>query len=175
MKKIITVLLAACMLIPCIAAYGAQNEERIAVKINSDISGLTEQDESLLIEIKSGGIVYAKRSGSAVSATDYANSIYNGEFKPGRKYYISYTLEPAEGTELPDRITADEIDIECSDNVEVYHVAIVSADIRKDDDTYTHYKALMIQAAVTVDSNFPQRLAGMIYDFFIKLRAWQLY
>ena len=147
----------------------------VSVKLNSDIAGKTSADVDSLIELKSGSVVLHAIHGEPVSASDYAGTPYYDAFVAGRTYYISYCLCPADGYELPDELTDENLMIECGKNVTVYSKAITESHTRNENGGFDVEKALRIQASVLVDGNVFQRIIGWINDLILKIRAWSLY
>ena len=174
-KKLLALLLAFCALCACLLPAAAAQNERdvIKVKLNSAIAGLTDQDTEQLIELQSDNVVY--RAAGAVSIADYAGDVDFAPVVAGRTYYISYDLSPAPGFTLPAQLEEGDVEITCEKGVTVYAVQVVTAPIRNDDGTFMDSYGLMINAKVVADGSILQRIAGAVYDLWLKLRAWSLY
>ena len=186
-KKLVSVLLALCVLGGCLllpaaaqtidAQSGdAQSEFGvISVKLNSDVAGYTENDIDKFIEIRSANVVSSQRDGGPVSVADYAGTHEFGALVAGRTYFIDYAMVAAEGCTLPDNVEDLDVAIECGKGVSVYHTAIVSGPYRDEDGVMREYKGFRIQAKVVVDGNAFQRVFGWIHDLILKIEAWSLY
>ena len=176
-KKTVSVFLAVCsVLCLLLPAAAVQDMGVISVKINSDIAGFTEDDTEKLIELKSANVVYSERGDGPVSISDYAGTPCDGAAVAGRTYYIDYMLTAADGFTLPAAVGEGDVEIECSKGVRVISSQIVTAKIRVGDSAdFVEFRGLKIYAAVTVDSNAFQRVAGFIYDIILKIKAWSLY
>ena len=173
-KKILSLLLAVCALGACLLPAAAQSAPApVKVKLNSAIAGLTYQNTAQLIELQSDNVVC--RAEGAVSVSDYAGTVDFGPIVAGRTYFISYDLSPAAGFTLPEPLKAGDVEIACEKGVTVYSVQLVTAPIRNDDGTFTQVKGICINAKVVAQGNFLQRIAGVVYDVYLKLRAWSLY
>lgn len=176
LKKSMALVLAICAALCCIMpAYGAEKSDKISVKLNSDIAGLTEKDYEKLAEIKSGNIVYSFESGLPVLIADYAGTAESGPVKAGRIYYFYYNFTAAEGYTLPDEINDSTIDIQCGKGVKVIAANIVTAKKNDAKLNVVNYRGLAIYAEVKVDGNIFQRITGFIYDMILKAKAWSLY
>ena len=175
-KKTVAALLALCLLCLCALPAAALNDERISVRLNSDIGGLTEKDVEKIIEIKSDNVKYNTKPGGPLTIADYAGTAVMGKLKAGRTYYLYYTMEPAEGFTMPEKLTDENLEIECEKGARVISAQIVTFAYRIDENTIDHdSKGLMIHAAVVVDGNPLQRFFGIVYDIWLKIRAWSLY
>lgn len=175
-KKTVAALLALCLLCLCALPAAAKNENVISVKINSDIAGLSEVDVEKLFEIKSDNMIYCTKPSGPIHIADYAGTAVMGKLKAGRTYYLYYTMEPAEGFTMPEKLTDENLEIECEKGARVISAQIVTFAYRIDENTIDHdSKGVMIYAAVVVDSNPFQRFFGIIYDVILKIRAWSLY
>ena len=178
LKKTFSIFLAVFMLCCCLLPAVAADEPRYeayAVKLYSDIAGLTKKDVDRFIEIQCDNLVFAPRSDGPVYIVDYAGTPEYGTLTAGRTYYIDYSLVAAEGSTLPETISTDDILFDCGKGVSVYHVAIVTSNKRLDDGTFDRSKGLRIQASVLVDGNIFQRIIGAIHDIILKIKAWSLY
>ena len=178
-KRLIAIIAVICVLCGCAAFAAAQDEQNetgvISVKLNSDITGLTNNDVKKLIELKSDNVVLSTRRNSPVSISDYAGTPTTEPVKAGRTYYISYSLTAAEGYTLPEELHDGDVVIECGKGVTVYSTQLVSANIRDENDDFHLYRGLVIRASVVVDGNAFQRVIGFVYDLILKIKAWSLY
>ena len=176
LKKILCVLLSVLLMSLCLLPAAAQNETGvIRVRLNSDVAGCTERDAEALIEILSGNVVYTTRRADPVSVVNYAGTPDSGELKAGRAYDLHYQLSAAEGYELPEAITADNMIIDCGKGVDVYSVQITGGSYRDENGELVPHRGLVIYASVVVDGNLFQRVFGWFYDLLLKARAWSLY
>ena len=177
LKKAISVMLAVLSICFClIPAYAGEPEDDvISVKLSSNVADYTEKDTDKFIEILSDNVVYSTRGDTAVSVYNYAGTVYDGAVKAGRTYYVSYSLDAADGFTLPEELNDSNLKIECGKGVNVYSKQIVSATKKDDEGIKVVYRGIYIQATVTVDGNIFQRIIGLISDLYIKARAWSLY
>ncbi|MBQ6162966.1 MAG: hypothetical protein IK118_00655 [Clostridia bacterium] len=173
MKKMISVALALCLMFGCLLlpAAAAQNDDVICVRLHSDIAGCMSTDTDKLIEILSPQV----KLYSDIHISNYAGASEYAHMDAGRQYYIVYTLDAAEGYELPETISDDQISIECGKGVSLISYKIV--EIREAGTTLSEptHRALRIYANVIVDGSAIQRLVGWIRDIILKIRSWQLY
>ena len=176
LKKMGCLLLAGLIMCFCLLPAVAQDEaDVITLRLNSSIAGRTERDVEQLIEIKSGHVVYSTYRTSPVSVSDYAGTPDSGELKAGRTYTIRYQLSAAEGYELPEAVTAENVKIECGKGVTVYSVQITRGTYREGNGELVTHRGLLIHAGVVVDGNVFQRVIGWFHDLILKARAWSLY
>lgn len=176
LKKTVCVLLCALIACCCLTpAAAAEDAGVITLRINSDIAGSTARDTERLIEVVSGNVVPGTPKNSPVHVSDYAGTPTDEILVAGRAYNIRYNLSAAEGFELPEKVTADNVKIECGKGADVYHVAITKGTYREESGEPVTYRGLQIYAVVTVDGNAFQRLIGWIHDLILKIRAWSLY
>lgn len=175
LKKILCVLLSVLLVSLCLLPAAAQETGVIRLRLNSDVAGCTERDVEALIEILSGNVVYTTRRTNPVSAADYGGTPDSGELKAGRSYDLHYQLSAAEGYELPEAITEDNVIIDCGKGVTVYAVQITGGSYREENGELVPHRGLQIYASVVVDGNVFQRVFGWIYDLILKARAWSLY
>ena len=176
LKKILSVLLAACVMSCCLLPAFAQSElGTIRVKLNSDVAGYTENDIDRFIVIQSDNVVSSQQDGGPVSVADYAGTPEFGALVAGRTYFIDYAMVAADGYTLPDKLEDVNVEIECGKGVSVYHTAIVSGPYRDETGEMHEYKGFRIQAKVVVDGNAFQRIIGVIHDLILKIEAWSLY
>lgn len=176
LKKMISVLLALCVLFLCLlpAAAAGSNFGVISVRLNSDIAGLTKDDAEKLIEIRSDNVVYKTGNGGPVFFADYGGTAEDGALVAGRTYTAYYSLEAADGYTLPDILNDNDVQIECGKGVSVISTQILSAKIRGEDGNFKEYREVRIFAQVVVDGNIFQRVIGMIHDLILKIKAWSL-
>lgn len=175
LKKIICMLLALSVVCFCMLPAAAKETGVISLRLNSNIAGRTERDVAQLIEIRSGNVVFSEYRTSPVSVSDFAGTPDSGKLRAGRSYDISYQLSAAEGYELPETVTADNVQIECGKGVNVYSVQITSGTYREDNGELVTCRGLLIRAAVVVDGNVFQRVIGWFHDLILKAKAWSLY
>ncbi len=176
LKRTIGLLLTVLVLCFCLLPAAAQNETGvITLRLNSDIDGRTKWDVEQLIEIKSGNVVYSTYRTAPVSVSDYAGTPDSGKLKAGRTYNIHYQLSAAEGYELPETVTADNVKIECGKGVKVHAVQITRGTYREENGALVTCRGLLIYASVVVDGNIFQRVIGWFHDLILKAKAWSLY
>lgn len=176
LKKSISVLFAALILCLCLLPAVASNDTGvISVKLNSNLAGKTTDDVEAFIEIKSGNVVSRAIYGKPVSASDYAGTPYFDALVAGRSFYIDYELLPADGFELPDKITDNNLKIECGKNVTVYSKQITESHTRNESGGFDVERSIRIEARVLVDGNAFQRIIGWFHDLILKISAWSLY
>ncbi len=176
-RKIVSVVLALCMLGCCLILSAAAQEPvgRVSLKLNSDVAGHTDADYSAFITVVSGNVRISFHSGGPVYASDYAGTTTDEALVAGRTYYVDYLLEAEDGFALPDAVNEDDIEIECGKGVTVFAKQIVVSHARTDNGFVEDFRGLRIQARVLVDGNEWQRLIGWFYDLILKIRAWSLY
>ena len=176
MKKILSLLLAACLLGCCLLpAFAAEPVGKVSVRLNSNIAGCTRADYEQMFEIVSGNVVYSFRSSGPVSISDYAGTPEYAHMTAGRTYYLDYVLDAAEGYEFPEKLADEDLEIECGEGVRVYNKSIVVGPYREENGEIVRYKGLRIQASVVVDGNVIQRIIGFFTDMILKIKAWSLY
>lgn len=176
MKKMISVLLAVCIVFLCLLPAAAANDIGvISVRLNSDIAGLTRKDAEKMIELRSDNVVYRTDNDGPVFVADYGGTADDGVLAAGRTYYVDYLLVAADGCALPEKLNDGDVQIECGKGVSVISTQIVTADIRGEDGNFEPFRGLRIYAKVVVDGNVFQRIIGMIHDLILKIRAWSLY
>ena len=175
-KRITAAALLLCVLFcaPTQAA-GLSEIESVAVKLRSDLAGATEDEYDRCIELQSDNVVFTSRGDGPVSVSDYSGDMEQSPLVAGRTYYIDYTLEAADGYELPDNSAPVDVKAECEDGVTVIYSRNVSANIRQKDGSFKLYKGLQITARVVVKGNIFERIIGFFYDIYLKIRAWSLY
>ena len=175
-KKVLSVLLSLLIVCSCLLPAVALKEcGTISVRLNSNIAGLTKNDVQKLIELRSDNVKYGIRTSEPIGIANYAGSSENGKLVAGRSYTISYYLSAADGYVLPDQLSDSSLDISCGKGVSVISKSIVTSNIRLEDGSFDEVKGIRIFASVVVDGNFFQRLTGLFYDFFLKVKAFQLY
>ena len=175
LKKIICMLLAISVVCFCMLPAAAKETGVITLRLNSNIAGRTERDIEQLIEIKSENVIYSKYRTTPVAVSDYAGTPDSGKLQAGRSYDIRYQLSAAEGYELPEAVTADNVKIECGKGVNVYAVQITRGTYREENGELVTYRGLQIYASVVVDGNVFQRVIGWFHDLILKAKAWSLY
>lgn len=175
-KKVLSVLLSLLIVCACLLpALALQDCGTISVRLNSDIAGLTKNDVQKLIELRSGNVKYGIRTSEPVSFSDYGGSSENGKLVAGRTYTAHYYLTAADGYALPEQLTDSNLVIDCGKGVTVYNKAIVTSNVRLADGSFDEVKGIRIYAKIVVDGNFFQRMIGLFYDFYLKVKAFQLY
>lgn len=177
-KKIISVVLALCMLGCCLMLPAAAQEPvgKIRLKLMSDVAGCTEEDYQAFITVVSGNVRCSDHNAGPVSASDYAGTpIIEEPLVAGRTYYVSYLLEAEDGYALPEAISEDDLEIECGKGVTVYAKQIVVSHARTENGFVEDFRGLRIEARVLVDGNVLQRIIGLFHDIILKIRAWSLY
>ncbi|MCR5150497.1 MAG: hypothetical protein K6B52_04675 [Clostridiales bacterium] len=157
-----------------LSSFAAQ-ADKVSLKINSDIAGKTYEDFDSLIEIKSDNVVLNMRHNQPVHISDYAGTVMFGEVKAGRKYYIDYSLSPAQGYTLPEKEYDGFFEIETEKGVKIISARITGGKIRNENGELEKTEGVLIRAQVQIDGNLLQRIAGFIYDAYLKIKAWQLY
>ena len=176
MKKVISVLLGLLIVCSCLLPAAAlQDCGTISVRINSDIAGLTKDDVQKLIELRSDNVKYGIRTSEPVSFSNYAGTSENGKLVAGRTYTAHYYLTAADGYVLPEQLTDSNLVIDCGKGVTVYSKSIVTSNVRLADGSFDETKGIQIYAKIVVDGNFFQRMIGVFYDLFLKVKAFQLY
>lgn len=173
MKKIIALLLSTLTLFTaCTFFASAKQTENISAIFNTDIGGLSYADYDKLCEITSDEIVFNTVSPAPpVFVADYAGNVYLYEMKPGRTYYIEYSFIAADGYELPEKVGIEDFKADYSGICDIYWCGIKTGN----DNNGNIRNSLSVNAKVTADGTFIQRLIGRIADIILKLRAWSLY
>ena len=176
MKKALSITLVLCMLLGCLLLPAAAlvDDAPISVRLNSDVAGCTEADADKMIEIRSPQVVCRTARTDAIDITDAARFPPQAPMEAGRTYYVTYTLEAAEGYALPDALTDDELQIECGKGVSVIYYRIVDYWVGSIAEPKTE-RVLEIVTKVVVDGTVLQRIIGWFSDLILKIRSWQLY
>ena len=176
MKKTVSVLLTVCLLCFCLLPAAAAKEIGvISLRLNSNIAGKTKNDVAQLIELRSDNVKYGIRTSEPISFADYGGTSENGKLVAGRTYTARYYLSAADGYALPEQLSDSNLIIECGKGVTVISKSIVTSRIRVEDGSFDEVKGIQIFAKVVVDGNFFQRMIGVFYDLFLKVKAFQLY
>ena len=179
MKKLISAALAACLLLTCLLPIAAaQSEETpISLRLNSDIAGCTDKDVDKIIEIRSPQVVpYVDGNGNGpIHIANYAGGTEYAHMDSGRTYTISYTLVAADGYELPEEISENDIAFDCGKGVTVVYCKTAEMHIQNPDPHVdARVRVLRIMANVVVDGTVIQRVIGWIKDVILKIRSWQI-
>ena len=180
MKKLIAVILAACMLF-CFLAHsaGAQTEGNvIALRINSNIAGCTRADAEKLLEIRSGQVTYYDENGYSIFIANCVGGGEHAHMDAGRTYVITYTLAAADGYTLPEALSDGDIILEYGKGVSKVFCNII--ELQNTDPSPAPGEAkttrvLRVTAKVVVDGTPVQRVIGWLKDLFLKIRSWSLY
>lgn len=178
MKKLLSLTLIVCVLLGSLlplASAQTEAEEPIRLRLNSDVAGCTERDVEEIIEILSPQVAYYEANSCPVSIANYAGGSEYAHMEAGRSYAITYTLQAAEGYELPEEISEDDVVFECGKGVTVLYCKVVQMQIpNPDPHVDERVRVLRIIAKVVVDGNVMQRIIGWIRDIILKIRSWQL-
>ncbi|MBP9989785.1 MAG: hypothetical protein KBT46_09850 [Ruminococcus sp.] len=173
MKKIIALLLVLTGLISFnVFPVSAEADIAAMIELNSNISGYTYQDYEKFVEIKSDKIdFYIPKNSDVALVADYRGSMYLGDLKPGRTYYIYYYFAPNEGYEIPDELNDSNFKIDCGSGCSV-------VSLRKVAMYYSFEKTIPLIALdtkVVVDGNIFQKIIGRIQDIILKIKSWSPY
>ena len=175
MKKLISVLLAACLLLCCLMPLAAAEPEGgpIRIRLNSDVAGCTSKDVDELIELLSPQVTWYDNGGNGpVSIANYAGGTEYAHMEAGREYAVTYMLKAADGYTLPEEITDGDVVFECGKGAKVVYCKIAEMYAGSKD---ARVRALRIIATVVPDGTVMQRIIGFIRDIILKIRTWQLY
>ena len=176
MKRFLSFLLAATLLFSsALIGAAAQPQDTtippIALRLHSNLDGVTPDEYTKFADILCDAIDYDMEFNAPVSVADYAGTDSTAPLKAGRTYSVYYSFVPVNGYTLPQ--TSDELksSVTCDKGVELISVQVV----RGRELHSTVNRSIRVYAVVKVDGNLLQRLFGRIYDLYLKLRAWSLY
>ena len=178
MKKTLSVLLAACLLLCCTPVFAAGSPAAVGavrLRVRSDIAGCTRNHYTDIVEILSGNVAYDTSGDGPVFIANYAGAGEYAHMDAGRTYDITCTLVAAEGYALPDPADGLDLQIDCGKGATVISAEIVSVNRRTDDGQTVPFRGLRIFARVTVDGTVFQRIVGWFTDLILKIKAWSLY
>ena len=179
MKKIISVILTACVLLGALlplASAQTEAEDKIHLRLNSDVAGCTERDAEQIIEILSPQVAYYKNGDSPISIANYAGGSEYAHMEAGRNYAVTCTLQAAEGYTLPETLSDGDVVFDCGKGAKVVYCKIAEMHVpNPDPHVDERVRVIRIIADIVVDGNPLQRIIGWIRDVILKIRSWQLY
>mgnify|MGYP003337845719 CR=1 FL=1 len=173
-KRLLAILLAliSSLTLVTVPALAAEFSDVISVEIKSDIAGLTEADFEKMLIVKSGNIRFDDLTPfSTINLSDYSGNPYFDKLKPGRTYNIWFTLRAEDGYTLPEVLNAQNTQISCGKNVNVYWYGITTGTDSEGEPC--HFVAFWTE--ITVDGNPLQMFFGRILDVFLKIKSWSPY
>lgn len=152
-----------CVLL-CAGAFADVTVNEVGAYFRSDIGGCSQEDTDSFVSDVSGG-VHLKE----VTVYNAASETFEGELKPGRKYYFYFVFAADDGFVLPDKTDGVKLSAVTDDGCEVVWSG-VTVGYGKDDPHYFE-----VHTVTVTDGNFIQHFVGKICDIILRLKTWSPY